>query len=156
VEAEQVSLDMKDAKEHKSPDFLKVNPFGKVPAMSDGDFNLVRGRGGGGGVGLGLGGECAGWRGEGLEARGWRGGRRAPLAGARPAGGGRPCGAPTPARKSPPAFRCPNRHPRSQFESGALLLYLADKFPLQSGILTPQQRAAAAQWVLFANSTLAK
>jgi glutathione S-transferase len=46
-------------------------------------------------------------------------------------------------------------HPGPQFESGALLLYLADKYPLKSGIWTPQQRAAAAQWTLFANSTLA-
>lgn len=42
-----------------------------------------------------------------------------------------------------------------QFESGALLLYIADKYPAKSGIHTPKQRAAAAQWVLFANSTLA-
>lgn len=42
-----------------------------------------------------------------------------------------------------------------QFESGALLLYLADKFSSISGVTTPQQRAVAAQWVLFANSTLA-
>ncbi len=45
VEAEQVNFDLK-AKEHKSADFLKVNPFGKVPAMSDGEFNLVSGGGG--------------------------------------------------------------------------------------------------------------
>jgi len=42
VEAELVNMDMKDKKEHKSPEFLKVNPFGKLPAMSDGEFNLVR------------------------------------------------------------------------------------------------------------------
>lgn len=81
VEVDAVDMDMKEKREHKSPEFLKVNPFGKVPAISDGEFNL--------------------------------------------------------------------------FESGALLLYLADKYPLQSGVMTPQQRAAAAQWVLFANSTLA-
>ncbi|KAI8466418.1 MAG: thioredoxin-like protein [Monoraphidium minutum] len=81
VEAEVVDMDMKDKREHKSPEFLAVNPFGKLPAISDGGFNL--------------------------------------------------------------------------FESGALLLYLADKYPLKSGLFTPQQRAAAAQWTLFANSTLA-
>lgn len=26
--------------EHKKPDYLAVNPYGRVPAMSDGDFNL--------------------------------------------------------------------------------------------------------------------
>ena len=26
--------------EHKSDDYLKINPFGKIPAMSDGDFNM--------------------------------------------------------------------------------------------------------------------
>ena len=36
-----------------------------------------------------------------------------------------------------------------------MLLYLAEKFPDRRGVATPQQRAAAAQWVLFANSTLA-
>lgn len=71
-----VNLDMKEKREHKAPAFLAVNPFGKVPALSDGGFHL--------------------------------------------------------------------------FESGALMLYAADRFPLRSGIRTPQQRAAAAQWVLFA------
>jgi glutathione S-transferase len=32
-------LDMKN-KEHKSPEFLKINPMGKVPAMVDGDVTL--------------------------------------------------------------------------------------------------------------------
>ncbi|MBA2405201.1 MAG: glutathione S-transferase family protein [Bdellovibrionales bacterium] len=32
-------VDMKN-KEHKSPDFLKINPMGKVPAMVDGDVTL--------------------------------------------------------------------------------------------------------------------
>ncbi len=27
-------------KEHKSPEFLKLNPFGKVPTIQDGDFTL--------------------------------------------------------------------------------------------------------------------
>lgn len=38
-----------------------------------------------------------------------------------------------------------------QFESGAMLLYLADKYGPAN---TPEQRARAAQWVLFANSTM--
>jgi len=77
-DAELVNLDMKEKREHKSPEFLKVNPFGKVPALEDGDLKL--------------------------------------------------------------------------FESGALLLYIADKYGNAS---TPEARARAAQWVLFANSTLA-
>ena len=36
------------------------------------------------------------------------------------------------------------------FESGAILLYLADKY---GGPSTAEERATAAQWVLFANST---
>lgn len=28
------------AREHKRPEYLAVNPFGKVPAIEDGDFNL--------------------------------------------------------------------------------------------------------------------
>ncbi|MCC6643603.1 glutathione S-transferase family protein [Candidatus Peregrinibacteria bacterium] len=39
VEYETVSLDMA-AREHKSEEFLKVNPMGMVPAMVDGDFVL--------------------------------------------------------------------------------------------------------------------
>jgi glutathione S-transferase len=39
-----------------------------------------------------------------------------------------------------------------QFESGALLLYIADKY---GNVSTAEARARAAQWVLFANSTLA-
>jgi hypothetical protein len=80
VEAELVQLDMK-AKDHKAPAFVQKFPFGKLPALSDGEFDL--------------------------------------------------------------------------FESGALLLYLADKYADKSGIDTPQKRATAAQWVLFSNSTLA-
>lgn len=79
AEYEFVLLDMQ-AGEHKTDDFLALNPFGKVPVITDGDFTL--------------------------------------------------------------------------FESGAILLYLADKF----GHLgkTPEQKAIASQWVLFANSTLAQ
>jgi glutathione S-transferase len=36
------------------------------------------------------------------------------------------------------------------FESGAILLYLANKY----GKLNPDQLGTAAQWTLFANSTL--
>ena len=42
--------------------------------------------------------------------------------------------------------------PPLQFESGALLLYIADKYGNAS---TPEARARAAQWVIFASSTLA-
>lgn len=34
---EAISIDFKE-KEHKSADFLKINPNGKVPALKDGDF----------------------------------------------------------------------------------------------------------------------
>ena len=36
------------------------------------------------------------------------------------------------------------------FESGAILLYMAERY---GGLDTPERRASAAQWVLFANST---
>ncbi len=39
------------------------------------------------------------------------------------------------------------------FESGAILLYLADRYGHE--FTTPEQRALAEQWVLFANATLA-
>eukprot|EP00877_Chromochloris_zofingiensis_P007915 jgi/Chrzof1/3377/Cz12g23060.t1 len=74
--AEVVNLNLKE-KEHRSPEFLKVNPFGKVPAAEDGECKL--------------------------------------------------------------------------FESGAILLYIADKY---DGYSTPEKRGRAAQWILFANSTL--
>lgn len=38
-DVELVNLDMAE-KQHKAPEFLKVNPFGKVPALSDGELNL--------------------------------------------------------------------------------------------------------------------
>lgn len=63
--------------EHLQPDFLTINPFGKVPAIADGDF-LV-------------------------------------------------------------------------WESGAILLYLADK---HQEVKTIEERAIASQWILFANATL--
>jgi len=69
-------LDMK-AGEHLQPEFLGLNPFGKVPAIADGDFQL--------------------------------------------------------------------------WESGAILLYLADKY---EQVKTAEERAIASQWVLFANATL--
>ena len=39
---EEVNLDLKDKREHKSPEFIKVNAFGKVPALSDGGLDLFR------------------------------------------------------------------------------------------------------------------
>jgi glutathione S-transferase len=39
----------------------------------------------------------------------------------------------------------------SMWESGAILLYLQDKY---GEPLTPEQRGTVAQWVLFANATL--
>ena len=69
-------LDMK-AGEHLQPNFLEINPFGKVPAIADGDFQL--------------------------------------------------------------------------WESGAILLYLADKY---EQLPTIESKAIASQWVLFANATL--
>ena len=63
--------------EHLQPDFLTINPFGKVPAIADGNFKL--------------------------------------------------------------------------WESGAILLYLADKY---EQVKTLEERAIASQWVLFANATL--
>ena len=69
-------LDMK-AGEHLQPNFLEINPFGKVPAIAEGDFQL--------------------------------------------------------------------------WESGAILLYLADKY---EQVKTVEERAIASQWVFFANATL--
>lgn len=65
--------------DHRKPEFLAINPMGKVPALKDGD--------------------CIIW------------------------------------------------------ESGAILLYLADKYGQESA--SPESRAIQAQWVLFANATLA-
>jgi glutathione S-transferase len=70
-------LDMQ-AGEHRQPEYLKINPIGKVPAIVDGDFQL--------------------------------------------------------------------------WESGAILLYLSDKYGKVS--LSPEERAILSQWVLFANATL--
>ncbi|MBV5261374.1 glutathione S-transferase family protein [Synechococcus moorigangaii CMS01] len=78
VEYEFVLLDMQ-AGAHKQADFLALNPFGKVPVLTDGDLTL--------------------------------------------------------------------------FESGAILLYLAEKFG-HLGV-APEDKAIAYQWILFANSTLA-
>jgi glutathione S-transferase len=74
---EFIRLDMQ-AGEHHQPEFLAINPFGKVPAIVDGDVKL--------------------------------------------------------------------------FESGAILMYLADK---AGAFASVSDRAIANQWVLFANSTLA-
>ncbi|GLI61910.1 hypothetical protein VaNZ11_004433 [Volvox africanus] len=77
VPHELVSVDMRRG-EHKTPAFLAINPFGKVPAMTDGDLPL--------------------------------------------------------------------------FESGAILLHLANKY----GKLSDNELGTAAQWTLFANSTLSE
>jgi glutathione S-transferase len=77
VPYEFVLLDMSTG-EHRQPPFLTINPFGKVPAIVDGDFQL--------------------------------------------------------------------------WESGAILLYLAEKYGSQP--LTLEQRAEVVQWILFANATL--
>ena len=42
IEHEKIVIDLQ-AGEQKSEDYLKINPYGKVPAMSDGDFNLSEG-----------------------------------------------------------------------------------------------------------------
>lgn len=77
VPYEFVQLDMQ-AGEHLQPEYLKINPMGKVPAIIDGDLQL--------------------------------------------------------------------------WESGAILLYLNDKYSKTSS--SPEQRAVFYQWVLFANATL--
>ncbi len=74
---EFVMLDMQ-AGEHIQPEYLKINPIGKVPAIVNGNFQL--------------------------------------------------------------------------WESGAILLYLADKYSKTQ--LSPEERAVLSQWVLFANATL--
>lgn len=77
VPYELVQLDMQ-AGEHRQPDFLAINPMGKVPAIVDEDFQL--------------------------------------------------------------------------WESGAILLYLVEKY--DKSVSSLKQRAEIAQWVLFANATL--
>jgi glutathione S-transferase len=47
----------------------------------------------------------------------------------------------------------PQGGPLRLFESGAILLYLADRYGQEFS--SPEQRALAEQWVLFANATLA-
>jgi glutathione S-transferase len=76
VPYEYVMLDM-HAQAHKQPEFLAINPMGRVPAIVDGDFQL--------------------------------------------------------------------------WESGAILLYLAEKYGNSSSI---EQRFILSQWVFFGNSTL--
>ncbi|MEA5502788.1 glutathione S-transferase family protein [Halotia wernerae UHCC 0503] len=77
ISYEFVMLDMQ-AGEHLQPEYLKINPIGKVPAIVDGDFQV--------------------------------------------------------------------------WESGAILLYLADKYSKVP--LSPEERAVFSQWTLFANATL--
>ncbi|MEM9088499.1 MAG: glutathione S-transferase family protein [Cyanobacteria bacterium P01_F01_bin.53] len=79
VPYEYVSLDLQ-AEEHRQPDYLAINPIGKVPVIVDGDFNL--------------------------------------------------------------------------WESGAILLYLADKHGAMPAAL--EDRALINQWVIFANATLGR
>ncbi|MDZ7963046.1 MAG: glutathione S-transferase family protein [Aulosira sp. DedQUE10] len=74
---EFVLLDMHSGEHHK-PEYLKINPMGKVPAIVDGDFQI--------------------------------------------------------------------------WESGAILLYLADKYGKRP--LSLEERGVLSQWVLFANATL--
>ncbi|BAY24402.1 glutathione S-transferase-like protein [Calothrix sp. NIES-2100] len=74
---EFVLLDMQSG-EHLQPEYLKLNPMGKVPALVDGDFQI--------------------------------------------------------------------------WESGAILLYLADKYGKTP--LSPEERGVLSQWVFFANATL--
>eukprot|EP00197_Chlamydomonas_leiostraca_P005449 CAMPEP_0202865376 /NCGR_PEP_ID=MMETSP1391-20130828/5859_1 /ASSEMBLY_ACC=CAM_ASM_000867 /TAXON_ID=1034604 /ORGANISM="Chlamydomonas leiostraca, Strain SAG 11-49" /LENGTH=226 /DNA_ID=CAMNT_0049545215 /DNA_START=133 /DNA_END=813 /DNA_ORIENTATION=+ len=77
LQYETVNLNMR-AGEHKTPAYLAINPFGKVPALQDGDLPL--------------------------------------------------------------------------FESGAILLHLANKY----GKLSADELGRAAQWTLFANSTFSE
>lgn len=77
VPYEFIFLDMQ-AEEHKKPDFLAINPVGKVPAIADGNFHL--------------------------------------------------------------------------WESGAILLYLADKYGKEP--LSVEKRAVLNQWIFYANATL--
>lgn len=74
---EYVLLDMQNG-EHLKPEYLAINPMGKVPSIVDGDFKV--------------------------------------------------------------------------WESGAILLYLAEKYGKMPA--SPEEKAAIAQWVVFANSTL--
>ncbi|KST67441.1 glutathione S-transferase family protein [Mastigocoleus testarum] len=74
---EFVNLDMQSG-EHRQPEYLKINPIGKVPAIVDGDLKL--------------------------------------------------------------------------WESGAILLYLADKY--DKSATSAEKRAEYSQWVLFANASL--
>ncbi|GAB1539135.1 glutathione S-transferase family protein [Scytonema sp. NUACC21] len=76
VPYEFIKLDMQ-AGEHRQPEFLAINPMGKVPAIVDGGFQL--------------------------------------------------------------------------WESGAILLYLAQKY---CNVTAPEEQATLAQWVLFANASL--
>ena len=39
IDYERKIIDL-PAGEHKSPEYLAINPYGKIPAMSDGDFHL--------------------------------------------------------------------------------------------------------------------
>jgi glutathione S-transferase len=40
LEYERVSIDFYPGREHKSPDFLAINPLGQLPVLDDGDLRL--------------------------------------------------------------------------------------------------------------------
>ena len=81
-----VELDLQ-AQEHRQPDFLTINPFGKLPALED------------------------------------------------------------------DSLQGPDGQPLKLFESGAILLHLAEQH--SSDIHSAAERALTSQWLLFANATLA-
>ena len=85
IDYELVKLDLQ-AKQHRGADFLGINPFGKLPALIDGNTLLEDGS------------------------------------------------------------------PLVLFESGAILLHLAERY--SNDINTLAQRALTSQWLLFANATL--
>lgn len=86
ISYELIELDLQ-AKQHQQPEFLAVNPFGKLPALVD------------------------------------------------------------------PSVPGPNGEPLKLFESGAILLHLAERH--SNDIRSEAERALTAQWLLFANATLA-
>ncbi|PNG62357.1 Glutathione S-transferase F3, partial [Tetrabaena socialis] len=39
-DVEIINLEMREKREHKSEAFLKINPYGKLPALVDGDLKI--------------------------------------------------------------------------------------------------------------------